>query len=89
MAKLGTLRTVFGTFRDDHQKIRHPLLIAQDVLAVYPEAVVLPEGEDTYRLSYTDMIPLMISGMNETGAALSNAQARIETLEARLEAAGI
>ena len=89
MAKLGTLRTVFGTFRDDHQKIRHPLLIAQDVLAVYPEAVVMPEEEDLYRLSYTDMIPLMISGMNETNATLSNAQARIEALEARLEAAGI
>ena len=86
MAKLGTLRTVYGTFRDDHQEIRHPFLIAQDVLAVYPEAVALPEEEDLYRLSYTDMIPLMISGMNETNATLLT---YIETLEARLEAAGI
>ena len=85
MAKLGTLRTIFGTYRDDHQKIRHPFLIAQDVLAVYPEAVVMPEEEDLYRLSYTDMIPLMISGMNETGGRIETIEQTVERLTARID----
>ena len=85
MAKLGTLRTMFGTFKDDHQEIRHPFLIAQDVLAVYPEAVVMPEEEDLYRLSYTDMIPLMISGMNETGGRVETIEQKVERLTARID----
>ena len=85
MAKLGTLRTMFGTFKDDHQEIRHPFLVAQDVLAVYPEAVVMPEEEDLYRLSYTDMIPLMISGMNETGGRVETNEQKIERLTARID----
>ena len=85
MAKLGTLRTVYGTFRDDHQEIRHPFLIAQDVLAVYPEAVALPEEEDLYRLSYTDMVPLIISGMNETGGRVETIEQTVERLTARID----
>jgi len=60
-------------------------LIAQDVLAVYPEAVVMPEEEDLYRLSYTDMIPLMISGMNETGGRVETNEQKIERLTARID----
>jgi hypothetical protein len=57
------------------------MLIAQDVQAVLPEAVV--ENKDgELLLQYTDTIPLLV-------AAIKEQQAIIESLKARLDAANL
>ncbi len=51
-------------------------LIAQDILSLYPEIVGEPERDDCnfYSLSYTELIPVLIAGMQEQ-------QAEIEALK--------
>jgi hypothetical protein len=78
--KVATLRTVIGKYKTDGEDRRRSFLIAQDVQAVLPEAVFDEQG--TLMLAYTETIPLLV-------AALKESKERIETLEARLTAAGI
>jgi len=83
IAKVGTLRAVTGRFIYDSEDVSRSFLIAQDVKAVLPEAVsVQGDEQGTLGLAYTDVIPLLV-------AALKESKERIETLEARLTAAGI
>jgi len=78
--KVSSLRAVTGRYLKDDKDISRSFLIAQDVLKVLPEAVTLDkEKEDEYRLSYTEVIPLLVS-------ALHDAKDRIEELEAKVAA---
>jgi len=74
MAKVNTLRTVMGKYKTDAEGTRRPFLIAQDVIAVLPEAVDAiadtRKGDETEYLSvrYTDTIPLLIAAIKELKA---------------------
>jgi hypothetical protein len=45
-------------------------LIAQQIIKILPEAVTYNEGEDIYRLSHTDIIPLLIEAIKELKAEI-------------------
>jgi len=81
--KVGLLRAVTGRYLTDEVDVSRSFLIAQDVQAVLPEAVSsTTDDDDQLSLRYTEVIPLLV-------AALKESKERIETLEARLTAAGI
>ena len=75
VSKVGSLRAVIGKFKSDKTNTRKPFLMAQDVLAVLPEAVDVSKP-DQFGLAYTDVIPLLV-------AAIKELTARVQTLEAR------
>ena len=86
ITKIKTLRTVTGnyTWQPD---VRHAFLIAQDVQAVLPEAVSVVNKDvatedQSLGLRYTEVIPLLVKAMQEQ-------QEEIESLKARLDAAGL
>ena len=86
ITKIKTLRTVTGNYTWQPDK-RHAFLIAQDVQAVLPEAVSVMNKDaatEDQRLSlrYTEVIPLLVKAMQEQ-------QEEIESLKARLDAAGL
>ena len=75
LTKIKSLRTVIGKFKTDPINTRRPFLIAQDVKAVFPEAVDEQDDKNkTLGIAYTDMIPLLT-------AALKESLSRIEALE--------
>ena len=78
--KVCTLRAVTGVFKEDETKTRKPFLIAQDVLAVLPEAVDASNPE-RYGLSYTDTIPLLVAAIKEQQALINNLTERLTALE--------
>jgi len=78
-AKVSTLRAVIGRYKTDDEKKRRAFLIAQDVLAVLPEAtsvstIALDDPEEYLAVQYTEVIPLLV-------AAIKELIARIEALE--------
>jgi hypothetical protein len=82
--KVATLRAVTGRYNYDADDVRRPMLIAQDVQAVLPEAVgamtaSMDDPTEYLTLNYTETIPLLVS-------ALKDAKTMIETLEARITA---
>jgi hypothetical protein len=87
MEKVNTLRTVMGKYKTDAEGTRRPFLIAQDVIAVLPEAVDsvadTREGDKTEYLSvrYTDTIPLLIAAIKEQQAIITALTARVSALE--------
>jgi hypothetical protein len=76
VAKVGSLRSVIGKFKTDSEGTRRSFLIAQDVLAVLPEAVDVVGEKNELGVRYTDVIPLLV-------AAIKELTARVQTLEAR------
>jgi hypothetical protein len=59
-------RTVIGRYKTDSEDVERPFLIAQDVQMTYSYAVTEDNDEDkTLRLSYTELIPLMIKAIQE------------------------
>ena len=77
--KVGQLNGYTGHFKtDDVNSKRRSFLVAQEVQAVLPEAV---DASNPLKLgvSYTDVIPLLVSALNES-------KDRIEALEAQLAA---
>jgi hypothetical protein len=59
-------RTVIGRYKTDSEDVERPFLIAQDVQMTYPYAVTEDNDKDkTLRLSYTELIPLMIKAIQE------------------------
>ena len=80
LSKVAGLRAVTGRYLTDDPDKSRSFLIAQDVQAVLPEAVLVEDNEDqTLSLRYTEVIPLLV-------AALKESKERIESLEARLTA---
>ena len=89
LTKVASLRAVIGKYKIDADDKRRVFLIAQDVQAVLPEAVVIEdEGQETEKLllSYTDVIPLLVASIKEL-KALNDTQAEtINALTARIVA---
>lgn len=70
--KIGQLRTIIGTYKNDPDAIKHPFLIAQDVQKVLPEAVdVKNDDMKTLGVRYTELIPLLAAGINELSQTFS------------------
>jgi hypothetical protein len=79
--KVSGLRAVIGKYKHDVESKRRSFLVAQDVLAVFPEAVDAENAEDL-GLSYTDMVPLLVAAIQELKAIVDTQAARITALEA-------
>ena len=63
---------------------RHAGVIAQEVEAVLPEAVVT--GEDGYKsVSYNDLVPLLIEGMKEQQQVINKQQKSIEQQQQQID----
>ncbi len=67
---------------------KHFGLIAQDLQKIYPELVVennftgdSKEGFEYLGINYTELIPVLIKGMQEQQQIIEQLQKRIETLE--------
>ena len=56
-----------GKFKTDSEETRRSFLIAQDVQAVFPEAVEASDP-DKLGVQYTDMIPLLVAAIKELAA---------------------
>jgi hypothetical protein len=76
--KVNTLRAVYFTWKNDETKKRKVGLIAQDVLAVLPEAVDKPEqdikenGDPNYLgLGMSDVVPLLVAAIQEINSRLT------------------
>jgi hypothetical protein len=76
-AKVSGLRSVIGYMNNDSKQVNIPMLIAQDVQQVLPQAVFEDHDEDkTLLLSYQSVIPLLVAAIKELSAkveALENA----------------
>jgi hypothetical protein len=75
VSKVGSLRSVIGKFKTDAEGTRRSFLIAQDVLAAFPEAAVA-NNPDKLGVTYTEVIPLLVAAIKELTAevnALKNA----------------
>jgi len=73
--KVGQLRAVIGSYKSDAENTRHSFLIAQDVQKVLPEAVT-NASDGILGLSYTDVIPLLVSAINELSARVKELEAK-------------
>jgi hypothetical protein len=78
--KVSSLRAVIGKYKTEEDGIRRTMLIAQDVQAVLPEAVVENADGDLI-LQYTDTIPLLVAAIQEQQALITTLTARITALE--------
>jgi hypothetical protein len=80
--KVSTLRAVIGRYKTDEEDKRRAFLIAQDVQAVLPEAVVAqPDEIGTLSLAYTDAIPLLVAAIKEQQALITQLQADVAALK--------
>jgi hypothetical protein len=79
--KVSSLRAVIGKYKTEEDGIRRAMLIAQDVQAVLPEAVVENKDGDLI-LQYTDTIPLLVAAIKEQQALITTLTDRITALEA-------
>jgi hypothetical protein len=75
-SKVSTLRAVIGKYKTDEEGTRRPFLIAQDVLAVLPEAVDYANPEEL-GVSYTDVIPLLVAAIKELKAEVDSLKAQL------------
>ena len=80
--KVASLRAVVGKYKTDKDGVRRSFLIAQDVQAVFPEAVDATD-ENELGLSYTDTIPLLVAAIKELKAELDAAKLKIAALETK------
>jgi hypothetical protein len=87
LIKVNALRAVIGKYKHDADGVRRSFLIAQDVQAVFPEAVKVQEDEEALLgLSYTDVIPLLVASIKELKAINDTQAETINALTARIEA---
>ena len=82
--KVSSLRAVIGKYKTEEDGTRRTFLIAQDVQAVLPEAVVevtKETGESYLSLAYTDTIPLLVAAIQEQQALITQLQADVAALK--------
>jgi hypothetical protein len=80
--KVNTLSAVIYSFKDDETAERRVGLIAQELLAVLPEAVHVPKKEEEMMgVRYTETIPLLVAAIKEQSALITQLTARITALE--------
>ena len=75
LSKIGQLRSVTGRFKTDEEGTSRSFLIAQDVLAVLPEAVDARNPEKL-GVAYTDVIPLLVAAIKELSAKVAALEAK-------------
>lgn len=68
LAKVGQLTPVIGRYNHDQEGTRRSFLIAQQVLQAFPEAVNFNKETELYGVQYTDVVPLLVSAINELKA---------------------
>ena len=78
--KISTLRAVIGKYKTDKDGVRRAFLIAQDVQAVLPEAVVATDP-DSLGVMYTDTIPLLVAAIKEQQAIIEQLKADVAALK--------
>ena len=80
--KVSSLRAVTGRYKTDEQNVSRSFLIAQDVQAVFPEAVDVQDDEqNTLGLRYTEVIPLLVAAIQELKAIVDAQGAEIAALK--------
>jgi Chaperone of endosialidase len=75
-SKVSSLRAVTGRFKTDEEGKSRSFLIAQDVLAVLPEAVDVSDP-DKLGVQYTDVIPLLVAAIQELSAEVTALKAKL------------
>jgi hypothetical protein len=84
LTKVNSLRSVIGKYKTDKEGVRRSFLIAQDVQAVLPEAVVAQQDEiGTLSLAYTDVIPLLVAAIKEQQTIIQTLTTRLNALEGK------
>jgi len=78
--KVSTLRTVIGKYKTDEADKRRVFMIAQDVQAVLPEAVV-EDSKGMLGMAYDNIVPLLTAAIKEQQALITSLTARITALE--------
>jgi uncharacterized protein YaaQ len=79
VSKVNTLRSVIGKYKIDEEGTRRSFLIAQDVQAVFPEAVNT-NHDGKLGISYTDVIPLLVAAIKELNAKVDAQAEQIKSL---------
>ena len=77
-------RTIIGRYKTDDEQRRRLFLIAQDVQATNPEAVVVQDaGQESEELllGYTDTIPVLVAAIKEQQALITQLQADVAALK--------
>jgi len=78
--KVSTLRAVIGKYKTDEVGMRRSFLIAQDVQAVFPEAVD-DTNPEKLGVRYTEIIPLLVAAIKEQQALIVQLQADVAALK--------
>lgn len=79
------LRPVTYNWKATPDKDRMVGLIAQEVETIIPEAVVAPQKEgEYYGMRYTELIPVLIKGMQEQQAQIATLQQRVTEKDQRI-----
>jgi hypothetical protein len=82
ITKIAKLSSIIYSFKDDEQQTRRVGLVAQELLEVLPEAVYVPEKEEELMgVRYTEVIPLLVSAIQEQQAMIQQLQADIAELK--------
>jgi Chaperone of endosialidase len=81
--KVSGLRTVIGKYKTDADSVRRAFLIAQDVQAVLPEAVVESE-EGNLILQYTETIPLLVAAIKEQQALIVSLREELDAVKTKV-----
>ena len=81
--KVSTLRTVIGKYKTDTEGTRRSFLIAQDVQAVFPEAVDA-QNPDDLGVQYSDVIPLLVASIKELKTIVDAQATEITALKAKV-----
>jgi hypothetical protein len=85
LTKVNAIRAVIGKYKHDANDVRRSFLIAQDVQAVFPEAVKAQDDEEALLgLSYTDVIPLLVASIKELKTIVDAQAAEIAELKAKV-----
>ena len=81
--KVSTLRAVIGKYKTDKEGTRRSFLIAQDVQAVFPEAID-SSNLDELSLRYSEVIPLLVAAFKELNTLVTAQAAEITALKAKV-----
>ncbi len=87
LAKVCALQAATYTWKHDDQNTPQVGLIAQNVLTVVPEAVVVPEAEfngkpeTSMGVNYDRLIPVLVAAVKEQQAIIEQLQADVATLK--------
>lgn len=84
LAEIRQLRPVTFNWRDNPEEGQHYGLIAQEVAKVLPELVYGRGSDAPLGLNYAEVVPVLVSAVQEQQAQLESQADQIATLEARL-----